>query len=204
MDKLDQLKTDWEQQSFDKQYSKEELNSFLQKKSTASIKWIFYLSNIEFLLYLSLPILLPNYLESFDYYKTLNLYEFAITCTIIGYVLLIYFMIIFFRNYQKISVCDSVKGHLQTILKTRKAVNQYIYFNLGILILFLSVVMYHAFMYDPNFIGLKQQGVSPLLFLLTFGVIVLGVIALFVLLYYFVYGRFLRPLKRNEKELMEL
>lgn len=204
MDKLDQLKTNWNKQSFDRQYTKEELNAFLQKKSTTSIKWIFYLSIIEFSLYLLLPLLLPNYLESFDYYKTLNLYEFAITTTIFGYVLLIYFMVVFFRNYQKISVSDSVKGHLQTILNTRKAVNQYIYLNLIILIVFLGVVMYHAFQYDQNFLDLKNQGISPLVFLLTFGLIILGILSLFGLLYYFIYGRFLRPLKRHEKELLQL
>lgn len=203
MDKLDQLKANWDKQSFDRQYSKEELNAFLQKKSTTSIRWIFYLSLIEFSLYVSLPLLLPNYLESFDYYKTLNLYEFAITTTIIGYILLVYFMIVFFRNYKKISVSDSVKDHLQTILNTRKAVNRYIYLNLTILIVFLGVVMYHAFLYDQNFLDLKNQGVSPFLFLLTFGFIILGILTLFGCLYYFVYGRFLRPLKRNEKELLK-
>lgn len=204
MDKLDQLKADWDKQSFNRQFTKEELNAFLQKKSTTSIKWIFYLSIIEFSLYLLFPLLLPNYLESFDYYKSLNLYEFAITTTIIGYVLLVYFMVVFFRNYQKISVSDSVKGHLQTILNTRKAVNQYIYLNLTILIVFLSVVMYHAFHYDQNFLDLKEQGIPPLVFFLTFGFIILGILTLFGLLYYFIYGRFLSPLKRHEKELLQL
>jgi len=92
-----------------------------------------YLSVAEFFLYISIPFIVPNYYESFDYYKSLNLYEFSIAISVIGYILLLYFMLRFFRNYKRISVTDSVKGHLSTILNTRRAVNQYIYFSLGII-----------------------------------------------------------------------
>ena len=65
--------------------------------------------------------------------------------SVIGYILLLYFMLRFFRNYKRISVTDSVKGHLSTILNTRRAVNQYIYFSiLGILLVFLIVVVMYS------------------------------------------------------------
>ena len=60
MKDLKQLKEQWAQQHFEKQYSKEELNGFLQKKSTYSIKWIFYLSIAEFLVYMVLPLFSPT------------------------------------------------------------------------------------------------------------------------------------------------
>ena len=204
MDEFKSLKEKWANQKFDKQYTVEELNGFLQKKSKTSIKWIFYLSVAEFFLYISFPFIIPNYYESFDYYKSLNLFEFSIATSIIGYIILVYYMLRFFKNYKRISVTDSVKGHLSTILNTRRAVNQYIYFNLGILLIFLIVVMFSAFKFDENLIALQQENNSVIMIVFIIGLLVSLIIGVFGLLYYFVYGRFLNPLKKNEKELMNI
>ena len=204
MDEFKSLKEKWANQKFDKQYTVEELNGFLQKKSKTSIKWIFYLSVAEFFLYMSFPFIIPNYYESFEYYKSLNLFEFSIITSIIGYIILVYYMLRFFKNYKRISVSDSVKGHLSTILNTRRAVNQYIYFNLVILLIFLIVVMVYALRFDENLIALQQENNSVIMIIFIIGLLVSLVIGVFGLLYYFVYGRFLNPLKKNEKELMNI
>jgi hypothetical protein len=204
MMKLEDLKNKWAKQDFSQSYSKEEIKGFLQKKSTHSIKWIFYLSIVEFVLYLSFPLLAPNYLDSFDYYKNLNLFEFSIVTTILGYVLLLYFMWHFFQNYKKISVANSIKDHLTAILNTRRAVNQYFYFNVAILIIFTIVVLIAALERDKNIIALQEENNSLLLIIFIIGLLIAIILGLFGLLYYFVYGRFLRPLKNNEKELLRI
>ena len=204
MKDLKQLKEQWAQQNFEKQYSKEELNGFLKKKSTYSIKWIFYLSIAEFLVYMGLPLFSPNYIESFAYYKSLQLFGFSIFITITGYILLLYFMWRFFNNYRKITVTSSVKEHLSTILSTRRAVNQYFYANIGLLLIFTLVVFVRAFQMDSSLIGLEQEDISFLIICFVIGIVVALVLGLYGLLYYFVYGRFLKPLKRNEKELRQL
>ena len=204
MDEFKSLKEKWANQKFDKQYTVEELNGFLQKKSKTSIKWIFYLSVAEFFLYMSFPFIIPNYYESFEYYKSLNLFEFSIATSIIGYIILVYYMLRFFKNYKRISVTDSVKGHLSTILNTRRAVNQYIYLNLGILLIFLIVVMVYALRFDENLIALQQEKNSIVMIIFIIGLLVSLIIGVFGLIYYFVYGRFLNPLKKNEKELMNI
>ena len=204
MDELKSLKNKWANQKFDKQYSAEELNGLLQKKSKSSIKYIFYLSVTEFFLYISIPFIVPNYYESFDYYKSLNLYEFSIATSVIGYILLLYFMLRFFRNYKRISVTDSVKGHLSTILNTRRAVNQYIYFSLGILLVFLCVVMYSALLFDENLVAFQEKKDSIVMIIFIIGIVISLIIGVFGLLYYFLYGRLLNPLKKNEKELMNI
>lgn len=201
---LKELKEKWAGQSFDKQFSKEELNAFLQKKSSYSIRWIFYLSVIEFLFYLLLPIILPNYLESYEYYKSLNLLEFRLLSIGIGYALLIYYMWRFYQNYRKISISDSVHDHLTTILKTRQAVNQYFYLSIGILLIFTTVVMIAAFKYDNNLIALQEKNVSVLMILFIVGIVIAIILVIFGLLYYFVYGRFLKSLKKNERHLNEM
>ena len=204
MKDLKQLKEQWAQQNFEKQYSKEELNGFLKKKSTYSIKWIFYLSIAEFLVYMGLPLFSPNYIESFAYYKSLQLFGFSIFITITGYILLLYFMWRFFKNYRKITVTSSVKEHLSTILSTRRAVNQYFYANIGLLLIFTLVVFVRAFQMDSSLIGLEQEDISFLIICFVIVIVVALVLGLYGLLYYFVYGRFLKPLKRNEKELRQL
>ncbi len=204
MDELKLLKNKWANQKFDKQYSAEELNGLIQKKSKSSIKYIFYLSVAEFFLYISIPFIVPNYYESFDYYKSLNLYEFSIAISVIGYILLLYFMLRFFRNYKRISVTDSVKGHLSTILNTRRAVNQYIYFSLGILLVFLCVVMYSALLFDENLVAFQEKKDSIVMIIFIIGIVISLIIGVFGLLYYFLYGRLLNPLKKNEKELMNI
>lgn len=204
MKELEDLKNKWAEQDFSQSYSKEEIKSFLQKKSTHSIRWIFYLSIAEFLLYLSFPLLVPNYLDSFDYYKSLNLYEFSITTTFLGYVLLLFFMWRFFQNYKNISVANSVKNHLSAILKTRRAVNQYFYFNIAILTVFTIVVLIAALRLDENIIALQEESNSFLMIIFMIGILIAIILGLFGLLYYFVYGRFLRPLKKNERELLRM
>jgi hypothetical protein len=204
MKELEDLKNKWAKQDFSQSYSKEEIKGFLQKKSTHSIKWIFYLSIVEFVLYLSFPLLVPNYIKSFDYYKSLNLLEFSIVTTVLGYVSLLYFMWHFFQNYKKISVANSIKDHLSAILNTRRAVNQYFYFNVAILIIFTIVVLVAALERDKNMIALQEENNSLLLIIFMIGLLIAIILGLFGLLYYFVYGRFLRPLKNNEKELLRI
>ena len=204
MKELEDLKNKWAKQDFSHSYSKEEIKGFLQKKSTHSIKWIFYLSIVEFLLYLGFPLLAPNYLDSFDYYRSLNLFEFSIVTTVLGYVLLLYFMWRFFQNYKNISVANSIKDHLSAILNTRRAVNQYFYFNVAILIIFTIVVVIAALERDKNMIALQEDNYSLLMIIFIIGLLIAIIISLFGLLYYFVYGRFLRPLKNNEKDLLKI
>ena len=74
MNKLDALKQEWKNQRFDLQLSKEELYALTQKKSISSIKWIFIFSCVEFFAYLLFPFLIPDYFESFDYYRSIYLY----------------------------------------------------------------------------------------------------------------------------------
>ena len=204
MKELEDLKNKWAKQDFSQSYSKEEIKGFLQKKSTHSIKWIFYLSIVEFVLYLSFPLLVPNYIKSFDYYKSLNLFEFSIVTTMLGYVLLLYFMWHFFQNYKKISVANSIKDHLSAILNTRRAVNHYFYFNVAILIIFTVVVLVAALERDKNMIALQEENNSLIMIIFMIGILIAIILGLFGLLYYFVYGRFLRPLKNNEKELLRI
>ena len=53
-------------------------------------------------------------------------------------------------------------------------------------------------------IGFQEENSSILTMLFVIGLVIAVILGIFGLLYYFVYGRFLRPLKNNEKELLEI
>ena len=98
----------------------------------------------------------------------------------------------FFKNYKNISVANSIKDHLSAILKTRRAVNQYFYFNMAILIIFTIVILIAALERDKNMIALQEDNNSLFMIIFIIGLLIAIIISLFGLLYYFVYGRFLR------------
>ena len=208
MNKLDALKKEWKNQKFDLQLSKEELYGLTQKKSISSIKWIFIFSCVEFFAYLLFPFLIPDYFEAFEYYRSINLYEFSIVISILGYAILSYFMIQFYLNYNKIKTSDSISILIETIIKSRKSVNKYIIYNLGVFIVFLTVVLINAFLYDENYIHLLNQDVagqgSIIKMVVVIIIIMILVLAVLIGFYYLVYGRYFLKLKRHVQELKQI
>jgi small-conductance mechanosensitive channel len=208
MNKLDALKQEWKNQRFDLQLSKEELYALTQKKSISSIKWIFIFSCVEFFAYLLFPFLIPDYFEAFDYYRSIHLYEFSIIISILGYVFLSYFMIQFYLNYNKIKASDSISILIETIIKSRKSVNKYILYNLGVFIVFLGVVLINAFRYDENYIHLLNQetgGEGSIIQMVVFIIIIMIlVLAVLIGFYYLIYGRYFFKLKRHIQELNQI
>jgi ABC-type antimicrobial peptide transport system permease subunit len=69
---------------------------------------------------------------------------------------------------------------------------------------FLCVVMYSALLFDENLIALQEKKDSIVMIIFIIGIIISLIIGVFGLLYYFLYGRLLNPLKKNEKELMNI
>ena len=64
--------------------------------------------------------------------------------------------------------------------------------------------MVYALRFDENLIALQQEKNSIVMIIFIIGLLVSLIIGVFGLFYYFVYGRFLTPLKKNEKELMNI
>ena len=208
MDKLDTLRQEWRNQKFDMQLSKEELYELTQKKSISSIKWIFIFSCVEFFAYLLFPFVIPDYFEAFEYYKEIHLYEFSILTSILGYVILAYFMIQFYLNYTKIKASDSINVLINNIIKSRKSVNKYILYNLGVFVVFLAVVLVNAFQYDENYVHLLNQDStnegSILKMVFAIIIIMIVVLSLLIAFYYLFYGRYFFKLKKNIEELKQI
>ena len=204
MNDLEDLKKHWKAQKFKRQFSKDELYSMLKKRSKNAVQWILYLSIAEFVFYLIFPLLVPNSFEYYNYYKGLNLYGFAIGLTALSYTFLLFYIYVFYKNYKKINVSDSVNGLLGSVLQSRKAITQYIIINLSMLFLFLLIVIQRIVTNPQKMKELTTQNIDPNLLLFSLLASFVLFLVIFALFYYLVYGRFIKRLKKNAMELNQL
>lgn len=209
MDELDKLKDAWKVQDYSSdKVSTNDIYKMLHSKSTSYVKWIFYISIAEFLLVTLLSLFI-------DKRKYLSVYEkmgMTVTLqilTVISYLIMIVFIYLFYKNYKKICVDCNAKTLMNRILKTRKTVKQYIYFNIGFMFLSMLIMFYGIFSNDKNTHIYKEMSNIPddfsnkilIISIIIFTAIFLGII---IVIYRIIYGILLRRLKKNYKELEQL
>jgi predicted PurR-regulated permease PerM len=208
MKELDLLKKDWKKStaSFE-QISELELYKMIHKKSSSIVKWILIISILEVLVWTMLGFGFNNdaYLEKIS--KS-NLEVVFKIMNVVGYAITLLFIYLFYRNYIRISTIASTKQLMKDILKTRKTVQYYVYYNLIMIAYSMVVGFIIAFTFSPEIDLLKEKIVSnnkamaitiSLLFLVT--VLIFGAFWLF---YRLLYGTLLRRLLANYKELKKI
>jgi hypothetical protein len=210
MDKLDKLKENWQSEehelpkvSFDKIYK------ILLKKSSSIVKWIFVISIIELLFWISLYFILPE--DNINMMKELGLERVMYYCEIFHFFIFGIFIILFYKNYKSIQVTDSTNVLMQNILNTRKTVRYFVYYNVGMTIAFSIAI--DTYLYNNSeklyeVMGLAKQGIPKEGFANIFIIsqIIVGfiIIALLILFYWLVYGVLLKKLKGNYRELKKI
>lgn len=210
MDKLDKLKENWQSEehelpkvSFDKIYK------MLLKKSSSIVKWIFVISIIELLFWISLYFILPE--DNINMMKELGLERVMYYCEIFHFFIFGIFIILFYKNYKSIQVTDSTNVLMQNILNTRKTVRYFVYYNVGMTIAFSVAI--DTYLYNNSeklyeVMGLAKQGIPKEGFANIFIIsqIIVGfiIIALLILFYWLVYGILLKKLKGNYRELKKI
>jgi hypothetical protein len=210
MDKLDKLKENWQSEehelpkvSFDKIYK------MLLKKSSSIVKWIFVISIVELLFWISLYFTVPE--DNINMMKELGLEKVMYYSEIFHFFIFGIFIIFFYRNYKSIQVTDSTKVLMQNILNTRKTVRYFVYYNVGTTIaLFIAIDTYlynnsdklYKVMYSYNQ-DIPKEGFANI-FIISQIIVGLTVIGLLILFYWLVYGFLLKKLKGNYKELKKI
>jgi hypothetical protein len=215
MEELDLLKKAWkkENHSFE-QVTEAEIYKMIHKRSTSIVKWIFYISLIElsFGFIFNIIMSFTKYdKESTELLKKWDLYYPLIAISIPIYLIVIYFIYRFYKMYQSISVVDTTKKLLETILKTRKVVKQYVIFNLVCFALIFAVVFSYGFYYGYIDVMLKKGVIHPeistktVIISLCIIIAITSVITLLIWLFYrLLYGILLRKLNANYKELKKI
>ena len=213
MDILDKYKKAWDQQPDDPQkVSKANIYSMSRSTSSSIVKWIFIFGILEFVFWAVLNIL---FLEDtyHELYKNLHITNFISLSVYVHYIVIVIFLFLFYRNYKSISISDSTKTLINKILKTRKVVNYYVYFNLIYAILANIVVFTSILNNLDSFI--KYYKMYPVLtfnnqyklILFLASIMVISLILMSFLLWMFyklIYGGLLKKLNKNYNDLVKL
>jgi hypothetical protein len=208
MKELDLLKKDWKknENSFE-QISETEIYQMIHKKSSSIVKWILIISILEVLLWTSVSVFFntDKYLEQINHSDLI--YYFRVL-TIFNYGVILAFIYLFYKNYIRITTTVSTKQLMKDILKTRKTVQYYVWYNLAMAVLSLIIGFVIALIYNPETSILSDQiANSGKVMAITIGVLLLTTtvfFGLFWLFYRLLYGIMLRRLHANYKELKKI
>jgi NADH:ubiquinone oxidoreductase subunit K len=211
MDELDLLKKDWKkQESSFQQIGENEIYGMLHKRSSSIVKWIVVISILELILWSSISLFTADE----DYFKLLKIYHLDTAMPIIGvinYGVILYFIYLFYKNYKAINATDTIKQLMKSILKTRKTVKHYVWYNLGMTALSFIIVFIFQFMYDPNITKLvdkMSEDMDTSVFYCIMIIIYTVVIAVFIgiiwLFYRLLYGILMKRLQKNFDELKKI
>jgi uncharacterized BrkB/YihY/UPF0761 family membrane protein len=210
MEELDLLKKAWQKDNHQfEQISETEIYSMLHRKSSSIVKWILVISVIEVLFWAAISL----FFNIDEYLKKMHAEELSIyfnAVNYINYAVILFFIYTFYKNYLKITTTASTKQLMQDILKTRKTVQYYVWYNLGMALLSVICSIMMQFTYDPQMEWLKykiQHDENHIILLKTLGFMLVFIIVfvfLFWLFYRLLYGILLRKLHSNYKELKKI
>jgi hypothetical protein len=210
MKELDLLKKAWQKETHSfQQVTESEIYRMIHKRSSSIVKWILIISIVEvcFWVFTSVVFNTDDYMKKL-HAESLNLFFKGLT--FVNYAVILIFIYKFYKNYLKISTTTTTKQLMQDILKTRKTVRFYVYYNLSMIVFSFITGLFIAFEYNPSMDALKykiaHESNHHTLYITI--VMMLGFIvvffAVFWLFYRLLYGILLRKLHRNYKELQKI
>jgi hypothetical protein len=207
MKELDLLKKDWQNKNAFEQISELEIYKMLHMKSSSIVKWIFIISILEILLWTSISV----FFNTDDYLKNTKYDDYLIYFQVLNffnYGVILVFIYLFYKNYVLISTTVSTKQLMKDILKTRKTVQCYVWFNLGMATLSLLIGFFIAFTSNPEVQALSNKiETDSKVMAITIGILILMIavfLSLFWLFYKLLYGILLKRLYRNYSELKKI
>ena len=208
---LDNYKTIWKNQPEEKnKLSALEIYKMTQSKSNSIVKWILIIGLLEFVFWFAV-----NYLGTkngaLDPFEKLNLINFIDNFNYFHYVVVVLFLLLFYRNFSLITTVDDTKKLMKNILLVRKTVKWYVYYNLIYAVVF-SIILNILIFNTPNgfniISGIDNESLNQEHMMLVFIIAQIVVIAFMILVlwlfYYLLYGILLKKLNKNYKELIKL
>jgi hypothetical protein len=187
-----------------------EIYKMTQSKSNSIVKWIFIIGLLEFVFWFAI-----NYLctknGALEPYEKLKLISFIENFNYFHYVVVVLFLILFYRNFSLISTVDDTKTLMKNILLVRKTVKWYVYYNLITGVIF-TIILNILIFNTPDGInilsGIDNESFNQEHMMSVFIIAQIVVIAIMILIlwlfYYLLYGILLKKLNKNYKELTKL
>ncbi|SFN12891.1 hypothetical protein SAMN05421594_1210 [Chryseobacterium oleae] len=214
---LDSFKKTWQEQPVQPKYDSTEILQMLNRKSRNYVKYIFWISVLEFLFFSVLGLFYFFQDEESDSFRKIleklgaqeapeietNFDHAYLAIKIISLLITAYFVLKFYQNYRKIKIEENLKGLIIRIIKFKKTVNAFILISIALLVAFMFV--FTAFI----FYVLNSQNVQPSnsnLIIVIIGIIVSTVLCVLLIWFYYrlVYGIIIRKLDRNLKQLKDI
>lgn len=208
MKELDLLKKDWKKNadSFE-QISEKEIYKMIHKKSSSTVKWILIISILE----ISFWTFSNLFINTDDIMRKMNHPEIVLALellTYFNYFVVLIFVFIFYKNYKTISTTVATKSLMIAILRTRKTVQYYVWYNLGMIVITSILSFFVAFVYNPDMAFLREKlALNGKAMFFTIGIlllVILGFLGIFWCFYRLLYGTLLRRLYANYKELKKI
>ena len=187
-----------------------EIYKMTQSKSNSIVKWIFIIGLLEFVFWFAI-----NYLctknGALEPYEKLKLISFIENFNYFHYVVVVLFLILFYRNFSLISTVDDTKTLMKNILLVRKTVKWYVYYNLINVVIF-TIILNILIFNTPDGInilsGIDNESFNQEHMMSVFIIAQIVFIAIMILIlwlfYYLLYGILLKKLNKNYKELTKL
>lgn len=207
---LDTYKKTWGNQPEEtNSVSKIDIYKMAHSKSSSVVKWVFILGVIELSIGVCLNLFIPDgYIED---YNDLGLKKFIDYSIILNYIIIILFLIIFYKNYKAVSSTENTKRLLNNILRVRRTVKYYVYYNLTGAFIVMMIIYTTLFSNEELFIKKfnpenLEININTLITSAIISLIVVAILILFIiwLFYRVTYGILLGRLKKNYKELDSL
>ena len=211
MKELDVLKKAWkkEENSYD-QVTEKDIYGMLHQKSSSIVKWILIISILEFAFWNVFAFVFSDdkYNAKLQSYGIENI---MMIVNVINYIIVVGFIYAFYKNYRSISTLDSTSTLMQSIVSTRRTVQNYIWYNLFIITLTIIISIVMMFTHNPEVTEIMQQQVSEghesifICVCVALSILFIGlIIGLFWLFYKLLYGILLKKLFTNYKELKKI
>ena len=204
---LEAYKKSWENQQVEN--INVDIYKMSRSKSSSIVKWIFIIGVLELIFWTSLNFMIPQkYLEFYKDFKVMELIKIS---TYVHYVVILVFLVLFYKNYNSISITDNTRRLMNRILSVRKTVKYYVYYNLGGIVL-SNVVLIFILLGQPKDLikAMNPEGLNIeaneviTIFIITSVVMVVVMFIIIWFFYKFTYGRLLKKLNKNYKELDNL
>lgn len=209
-EELDLLKKAWQKDAHSyKEVTENQIYTMIHKRSSSIVKWILMISIAELILWSGIGFLFvdENYLKTLEVYHIDSLFK---VLNILNYVVIAFFIFMFYKNFKTISTTETVKKLMSSIIKTRKTVQFYIWYNLAMFVIIFIIVIVSQITYDQNINSAieNSKDLNPQTFWIILGVIYFVLFAitfgLFWLFYRLIYGFLMRRLYKNHEELKKI
>lgn len=214
---LDDFKQTWQTQEVEPKYDNTEILSMLNKKSRNYVKYIFWISVLEFLLFLGINIYnifnknqensFIKVLEKIGVQKTEHFVhhfdKFDMAMNAITLVITAFFVVKFYLNYRKIHVESNLKKFILQIFNFKKTVNLFIVANIG-LVIFSAISLAALSIYFLNNQNIQLSQTTLISFVVEILIIICLSLGLIWVYYKVVYGIILKRLSKNLNQLEEI